>query len=65
MQEVSNVQFTLVLPKMVRDMLRTLAAEKNIRNPDQSSTASSVGREILCDYLETLKQKRRHMENGQ
>jgi len=63
MQKESNVQFTLVLPKEVRDMLRTLAAERNLRNPDEPATPSSVSREILCDYLETLLMERRQ-ENG-
>lgn len=46
-----NVQIMLTIPKTYRDLLRTLSAEKNLKNPDQIITAAGLGKQILCDYL--------------
>ena len=54
MQTKKSVPFTLTIPKQIRDFLRKLAAEENIKNPDQTTTASSLGRDILCNYFETF-----------
>ncbi len=48
------VPMMISLPKEYRDRLRTLAAEKNLRDPDQVTSGASIAKEILCDYLKNI-----------
>ena len=52
----SNNQVPLMLsvPLEVRDKLRTMAAERNLQNPSQVSSAAQISREILCEHLAKL-----------
>ena len=45
------VPMMISLPKEYRDKLRTMAAEQNLKNPDQVTSASTIAREIVCEYL--------------
>jgi hypothetical protein len=49
-----KVQLNLYLPEAHRDMLQRMAGERMLENPKRSSSASKIGAEILCDYLEEL-----------
>ncbi|HUT70662.1 MAG TPA: hypothetical protein VMW89_08275 [Desulfatiglandales bacterium] len=52
MGKSKNVAFMITIPKSYRDLLRTLAAERNLKNPDQIVTAAGLGKELLCGCLE-------------
>ena len=45
------VPVTIALPKPYRDLLRKIALEESLKNPDQIVTTSRLGREILCAFL--------------
>lgn len=49
-----KVSLTIAIPKTYRDCLRTMAAKKNLREPDQLTSASTIAREIICEYLDNL-----------
>ena len=64
------VPMMISLPKEFRDKLRTMAAEQNLMNPDQVTSAATIAKEIICERLsidreakeketkrETIKQK--------
>ena len=46
------VSITISLPRSCRDQLRKIVAEINLKNPDEVTSLSELGREILSDYLE-------------
>jgi len=58
MEREKSVPIMLTIPKQIKDHLRKLAAEMNLKNPDENATASGLGRQILCDYLQTLMTER-------
>ena len=58
MQTQKNVQFMLTIAKEDKDLLIKLAAQKNLQNPDARATAAGIGREILCSYLDSLRESR-------
>jgi hypothetical protein len=45
------VPVTIALPKPYRDLLRKIALEESLKNPDQIVTTSRLGRDILCAFL--------------
>jgi hypothetical protein len=51
MERAKQVPMMLSVPKAIRDRLRTLAAEENLKNPDQVTSASTLAREILIQYM--------------
>ena len=57
--ETKKVQLNLYVPEEYRDQLQRMAAERMLENPKRSATASKIGAEILCEYLEKLIEKER------
>ena len=55
--ETKKVQLNLYIPEAHRDMLQRMAAQRMLENPKRSSTASKIGAEILCEYLNNLEKK--------
>jgi hypothetical protein len=49
-----KVSITISIAKMYRDRLRMMAAEQNLKNPDQVTSASTLAREIICEYLDQI-----------
>jgi hypothetical protein len=49
-----KVSLTISIKKEYRDRLRTMAAEKNLLDPDQITSASTIAREIICEKLDNL-----------
>ena len=45
------VPMMISLPKELRDKLRTMAAEQNLKNPDQVTSAATIAKEIICKHL--------------
>jgi len=52
MSENKPVPLMLSIPKSFRDKLRKMAAEQNLENPDQVTSASTIAREIVCAYFD-------------
>ena len=48
------IPLTIGLPKSYRDLLRRLALEANMKNPDHTVTVSQIGREIMCASLDKI-----------
>ncbi len=57
------VPVTIALPKLYRDLLRKIALEESLKNPDQQIiTTSQIGREILCAFLRERLEERSKKE---
>jgi hypothetical protein len=52
MPENKSVPLMLSIPKRFRDKLRIMAAELNLKNPNQVTSASTIAREIVCAYFD-------------
>jgi hypothetical protein len=52
----------VTLSKEHRDLLRKMAAEKNLMDPDQVSTAASLAREIIASHLDSLSPEEKSQE---
>ena len=52
--KTQKVQLNLYVPEQHRDMLQKMAAERMLKDPRRSVSASKVGAEIICEYLENL-----------
>ena len=50
----SSVPLYLSIPEEYKDKLVIMAAKQNIKNPKRIATASALGREIICHYLDNL-----------
>jgi hypothetical protein len=48
------VSLTISVPKSYRDQLRRIVAQSNLKNPDEVTSLSKLGREIFCGYLKSL-----------
>ena len=53
MDKIANVPFMISIPKSYRNLLRKMAAENNLSNPDSSSSAAQLAREIIINHLES------------
>ena len=51
MGQKEKVQLNVLLPVGQRDRLRKIAAEINLKDPTQVTSAATIAREIICDYL--------------
>ena len=49
-----KVSLTITIPKNYRDRLRTMAAQQNLNDPDQLTSASTIAREIICKYIDKI-----------
>jgi len=54
MGTTKKVQLNLYVPEAYRDTLQKLAAKRMLNDPRRSVTASKIGAEIICEYLENL-----------
>ena len=52
--EPKKAQLNVYIPEEFRDMLQRLAGQRMINDPKRSATASKIGAEIICKYLEKL-----------
>jgi hypothetical protein len=53
-----SVPLMLTLPRKHRDLLRTMAAKKNLENPDKVTSASAIAAQVVINYLETEGEER-------
>ena len=49
-----KVSITISIAKGYRDQLRTMAAKRNLHDPDQLTSASTIAREIICEHIDEL-----------
>lgn len=54
MSNDEKVSLTLSIPKGYRDRLRTMAAQQNLHDPDQLTSASTIAREVICEYIDRI-----------
>ena len=54
MSTEEKVSLTLSIAKNYRDRLRTMAAQQNMNDPDRLTSASSLARGIICEYIDSL-----------
>jgi hypothetical protein len=54
MDNDEKVSITISVAKLYRDKLRIMAAEQNFENPNQITSASTIAREIVCEYLDQI-----------
>jgi septum formation topological specificity factor MinE len=54
MYQEEKVSLTIAIPKNYRDRLRTMAAQQNLHDPDQLTSASTIAREIICEYIDKI-----------
>ena len=52
-----KVQLNLYILETYRNMLTKMAAQRMLNDPSKSATASQIGAEILCRYLDGLVSK--------
>jgi hypothetical protein len=55
-----KVSLTISINKEYRDRLRTMAAEKNLQDPDLLTSASTIAREIICEHLDKIDNNSNH-----
>jgi len=51
-EEQDKIQLNICLPRYYRGMLRIIAAERMVEDPDKVESAASVGAEIIREYLD-------------
>jgi len=49
-----KVSITISISKIYRDRLRTMAAQQNLHDPDQLTSASTIAREIICEQIDEI-----------
>ena len=49
-----KVSITISISKVYRDRLRIMAAELNLQDPDQLTSASTIARETICEYIDNI-----------
>ncbi len=53
------ISISIGIPRQYRDLLRKMALEANMKNPEHTVTLSQIGREIMCEALEKILEERR------
>ena len=52
MDQKEKVQLNVLLPIRKRNILRKMAAEMNLKDPSRVTSAATIVRKIICDYLD-------------
>ena len=52
MNNVKSVPMMISLPKEVRDKLRIMAAEQNMKNPDQVTSAATIAKDFIIEGID-------------
>ena len=55
---IKKVQLNLYVQEVYRDMLQKMAAERMLKDPRRSVTASKIGAEVIGEYLEKIQGER-------
>jgi hypothetical protein len=54
MSQSKQVPMMISLPTEARDKLRILAAEQNMKNPNQVTAAATIARELILEGIEKI-----------
>ena len=54
MSNEEKVSLTISISKSYKDKLRIMAAQQNLHDPDQLTSASTIAREIICEYIDKI-----------
>jgi len=54
MDSMKNVPLFISLPRKFRNLLREMAAQRNLANPDQVISGAQIASKIICDHLVNL-----------
>ena len=54
MSNEEKVSLTISIDKSYKDKLRIMAAQQNLHDPDQLTSASTIAREIICEYIDKI-----------
>lgn len=63
MATTKKVQLNLYILESYRNMLTRMAAERMLKNPSKSASASQIGAEIICQFLEKVRKENGGMLN--
>ena len=53
------ISVTIAIPKPYRDLLRRMALEANMKDPEHTVTVSQIGREIVVEHLKKSLEERK------
>jgi hypothetical protein len=56
--EEKSVTLMITLKKEDRDLLRKMAAEKNLKNLNEVTSSAQIAKEIISNYLEKNKKEK-------
>ena len=59
------VSITISVPKSYRDKLRKVVAEENLKNPDEVTSLSELGRKIICGHLKKWQKEETEGKNDE
>jgi hypothetical protein len=54
MNSTKTTQIMITIPTYVRDRLRAMAAQRNLQNLEQVTSAAEIARDVLLEALERL-----------
>lgn len=54
MKSMKNVQLNLAIPEYYRNLLRKMAAQRVMKNPNEVATGASVATELLLKSLKEI-----------
>jgi len=57
MSSKKRIQLNLAIPEHYRDLLRKLAAERNLKDPGQVVSGASIATDILIAALKEIEEK--------
>jgi len=60
--KAKKTQLNLYILESYKNMLGRMAAERMLKNPSKSATASQIGAEIISEYLSNLAKKEGNKE---
>jgi hypothetical protein len=52
MNKIKSVPMMISLPKEARDKLRIMAAEQNMKNPDQVTSAATIAKNFILEGID-------------
>ena len=58
MDQERLISITISLPKTIRDLLRRMAAEQNLRTPTELRAFPFWGRRGICGHLQGINEKK-------
>ena len=60
MSDKRLVQLMISIPRELRNQLRVMAAQENLKTPEKVTSAAEVARGIIINYLKTFQISRRN-----